>query len=463
MLHVRQKQTIQLFAVQLILIVLNTAIFAAVWYFYYADRMYTPFYAKGDYAVIFVFALVYSLLARLYGGFALTISRITELIYSQGVALLISYGFMYLVSWLLMRRCPNPLPLLLACGLSCFAAFLWARPANTASNRICPPARTILIYCNEEAHKNGKAIIRSLRWRFQLEDEICADEMPIDRICEKVLQSDADSVMLCGIASSQRNDILKFCIMHDIRCMVRPNIGDFMMNGAPILQMNNLPVMMCQRATPVVVYAVGKRLADLLLGLAGLIVASPFMLVAAVAIKLYDGGPVLFRQTRLTKDGRTFQIFKFRSMRVDAEKDGVARLASKGDDRITPVGKIIRACRIDELPQIINILRGDMSLVGPRPERPEIAAKYEEQIPEFALRLQVKAGLTGYAQVYGKYNTEPYDKLQMDLMYIAQQGFVTDLKIIFATIKILFVPESTEGVEQGQTTAMETAESASGK
>lgn len=211
------------------------------------------------------------------------------------------------------------------------------------------------------------------------------------------------------------------------------------------------------------VYVAGKRLADLLLGLVGLVLTSPFMLLTALAIKLYDGGPVLFRQTRLTKDGREFQILKFRSMRVDAEKDGVARLAAKEDDRITPVGRVIRACRLDELPQIINILRGDMSLVGPRPERPEIADQYDEQIPEFSLRLQVKAGLTGYAQVYGKYNTEPYDKLQMDLMYIAQQSFVTDLKIIFATIKILFVPESTEGVDQGQTTAMDPTESAAGR
>ena len=457
MLHIRQKQALQLFFVQFVLIVLNTAVFAMVWYLYFADRLDKPFYAKGDYAVILLFVVVYSLLARLYGGFALTISRITELIYSQGVALLISYGIMYIVTGLLMRVWPNPVPLLLAWAVSCFFAFLWARPANKATNRICPPTRTILIYLNEEAHKNGKAIIRSLSWRFDLEQEICAST-PTQEICETIRESGVDTVMLCGIASSQRNDILKFCIMNDIRCMVRPNIGDFVMNSAPILQMDNLPVMMCQRATPSVIYAAGKRLADLLLSLVGLVIASPFMLAAALAIKLYDGGPVFFRQTRLTKDGREFVILKFRSMRVDAEKDGVARLAARADDRITPVGKVIRACRIDELPQIINILRGDMSLVGPRPERPEIAAQYEEHIPEFALRLQVKAGLTGYAQVYGKYNTAPYDKLQMDLMYIAQQSFVTDLKIIFATIKILFVPESTEGVDQGQTTAISESE-----
>ena len=170
-------------------------------------------------------------------------------------------------------------------------------------------------------------------------------------------------------------------------------------------------------------------------------------------IKAYDHGPAFYKQVRLTKDGRRFEILKFRSMRVDAEKDGVARLAATDDDRITPVGKIIRAIRFDELPQIFNILKGDMSIVGPRPERPEIAAQYEEEMPAFSLRLQVKAGLTGTAQVYGKYNTEPKDKLKMDLMYINDMSLKEDLKLIFATVKILFMKESTAGVQQGQVTA----------
>ena len=165
---------------------------------------------------------------------------------------------------------------------------------------------------------------------------------------------------------------------------------------------------------------------------------------------------MFYRQKRLTRNGREFYVLKFRSMRQDAEKDGVARLSTgDADDRITPVGRFIRKVRIDELPQLLNILEGSMSIVGPRPERPEIASQYEETLPEFSLRLQAKAGLTGYAQVYGKYNTTPYDKLQMDLMYIAHPSFLEDLRIIFATIKILFLPESTQGVAQGMETAMD--------
>ena len=163
----------------------------------------------------------------------------------------------------------------------------------------------------------------------------------------------------------------------------------------------------------------------------------------------------MYKQERLGKNGKPFKVLKFRSMRVDAENDGVARLSTgDADDRITPVGRVIRKTRIDELPQLINILAGELTIVGPRPERPEIARYYEEEMPEFSLRLQAKAGLTGLAQVYGKYNTTPYDKLQMDLMYIAKPSLVEDLRIIFATVKILFMPESTEGVREGQTTAM---------
>ena len=237
--------------------------------------------------------------------------------------------------------------------------------------------------------------------------------------------------------------------------MIRPNIGDFLVNSAKDVQLANLPVMLCEGNPQSNLYMIGKRFFDIVLGILGLIVFSPFMILTAIAIKLYDGGPIIYKQVRLTQNRKQFYVYKFRSMKVDAEKDGVARLASKNDSRITPIGKFIRAVRIDEMPQIFCILSGNMSIVGPRPERPEIAEKYEKEMPEFALRLRTKAGLTGYAQVYGKYNTEPYDKLQMDLMYIAQQSFVTDLKIIFATIKILFLPESTEGVAAGQTTALD--------
>ena len=262
-------------------------------------------------------------------------------------------------------------------------------------------------------------------------------------------------VFLCGVHSHERNIILKQCVAKGVQVYVIPRIGDVIMSGAERMHMFHLPMLRVGRYNPNPEYLFIKRVFDLFVSGLALLLLSSIMVAVGIAIKATDGGPAFYKQCRLTKDGKTFNVLKFRSMRVDAEKDGVARLSTgDNDDRITPIGKFIRKCRLDELPQLINIFKGQMSIVGPRPERPEIAEQYYEELPEFALRLQAKAGLTGYAQVYGKYNTTPYDKLQMDLMYISNPSFVEDLKIMFATVRILFMPESTEGVSEGQTTAM---------
>ena len=265
---------------------------------------------------------------------------------------------------------------------------------------------------------------------------------------------DMETVFLSGIHSHDRNIILKYCIEKNVRVYVIPRVGDVLMSGATQVHLFHLPMLRIGRYEPNPEYLFFKRLFDLVMSVTGIVILSPIMLLTALAIKLYDRGPVFYAQTRLTKDGKEFNVLKFRSMKVNAEQDGVARLSSGDKDpRITPVGRIIRKCRVDELPQLFNVLKGDMTLVGPRPERPSIAAEYEEEMPEFRLRLQAKAGLTGYAQVYGKYNTTPYDKLLMDLMYISHPSLLEDLLIMFATVKILFMPESTEGVEEGQITA----------
>ena len=218
--------------------------------------------------------------------------------------------------------------------------------------------------------------------------------------------------------------------------------------------MFHLPMLRSRRYQPMSEYRTVKRTLDIVFSGIALILFSPIMLVTAIAIKM-DGGPVFYKQTRLTQNGKLFKILKFRSMCVDAEKKTGAVLSSgKDDPRITKVGRIIRACRVDEMPQLINIFRGEMSIVGPRPERPEIAAVIEKELPEFRLRLQAKAGLTGYAQVYGKYNTDPYEKLEFDLLYINDMSVFTDIRLIFATFGILFSKESTQGVENGQVTAV---------
>ena len=453
MMDKEQRTDLYLLLVKALLVAVETAFFAAAWYLFYSKQLFVEtFYGKGHLFVIALFVVLYVSLAKLYGGFDLTTSSASELSYGHAVAAVITAFFTYIVLWLLQRTLPNVLPLLAVMAGMILASALWSGPAVRLTNRLLPPKRTVLIYAYSEAMENGQMIINNMPWRFALVGQLAVDGDPARTLAE-LKAMNAEAVMICGVSSSVRNDIVKFCIAEKMEAYVRPNIGDYLINGAKTMQMCSLPVMLCQRCNPSVWYLVVKRGMDIVLSLAALVILSPLMLVTAAAIKLYDGGPVFYKQIRLTKDRKEFYVYKFRSMRVDAEKDGVARLASQGDDRITPVGKVIRSLRIDELPQLLCILMGTMTIVGPRPERPEIAEQYEKEMPEFALRLQAKAGLTGYAQVYGKYNTSPYNKLQMDLQYIGSMGLVTDLKIIFATIKVLFVPESTEGVAQGQTTA----------
>ena len=445
MIHLRQKQSAELLLLDILLVILNVASFTVCWYAYYEKHLYLTFEGIGDYLVIALFGAMYAVFAHLYGGFDLVVSRVAELIYSHVIALVMTNFFMFMVLWMLIRSSvPNILPQLLCLAVCCGISAIWSLAASRLADRIVPPKPTVLIYDNKEAYKNGVDIVRKHRNRFEVVGE--AEAATSLRELKKQLEDcGAQAVFLCGIASSRRNDILKYCIANDIQAYVRPNIGDLLISNGQNLRMNHLPVLLCQRAAPSVFYLVLKRAVDIVLSGLALIVASPFMLLTAIAIKLYDGGPVLFTQTRMTLNRKEFKIHKFRSMKVDADKGGKGIVTMQNDDRITPVGKVIRACRLDELPQLYDIFIGNMTIVGPRPERIETIELYEKEMPEFALRLQVKAGLTGYAQVYGKANTSPYDKLQMDLMYIGEQGILTDIKIILATIKILFMPESTEG------------------
>lgn len=430
--------------------VLMTVPFALCWYSYYAKHIASPFYAKGDYLVVALFFVLFIIFGRVYDAFLTSMQRISEIVYAQFLAAAVSDFIMYIVIWLLSKHLPNILPGVAALIGQVILAAVWAYNAHHAYFKIFPPQATAVIYDTRQGTEKliGKYGLDS---KYKVVLTATADEC----IANLAMLDGVSTVFMSGIHSHDRNVILKYCVENNIGTFVIPRIGDTIMSGAYPMHMFHLPMLKVGRYHPQPEYLFIKRLLDIVISAVALVVLSPIFLITAIVIKATDHGPVFYKQIRLTKDGKEFGILKFRSMRVDAEKDGVARLSSGDhDDRITPVGKVIRACRIDELPQLLNILRGELSIVGPRPERPEIAAQYCEEMPEFSLRLQAKAGLTGYAQIYGKYNTTPYDKLVMDLMYIAHPSIVEDLKIMFATVKILFMPESTEGVSEGQTTAM---------
>ena len=424
--------------------------FAAAWFMYYQYQLSSPFFFWGDVVIVVIFAIVYFYFCKIYDAFLISHYRIFDVIASQVLALLFSDLIMYAVALLLCKRFPNPLPLLLCLADQVSISIIWTCLAHRTYFRWYPARKTIIVY---DSRRGMQDLIEEygLAKKFDVKKtasvEECLDDLS--------MIDDMQVVFLSGIHSHDRNFILKYCLYENKQVYVIPRIGDVIMSSAKQMHMFHLPIMRVQRYRPRPGYLFSKRVFDIVAASIGLIVLSPVFLITAIAIKATDKGPVFYKQERLTKNGKRFMIHKFRSMRVDAEKDGVARLSSgENDDRITPVGRFIRKCRIDELPQLIDILAGNLSVVGPRPERPEIAEEYMKEIPEFQLRLQAKAGLTGYAQVYGKYNTTPYDKLQMDLMYIAHPSFAEDIRICFATFKILFTSESTEGVAEGQTTAI---------
>lgn len=430
-------------------VVLITIPFAWGWFNYYAQHIALPFYDRGNWVVVALYAVLYMIFGRVYGGFWISLNRISESVYSQALAVMMTSGIMYMVTFLLERQLPNIWPVIAAFAVQLVLSGIWSMAAHVAYYILFPATKTIIVY---DERQGMEKLIQD--YGFEKKFTVIKTLTVEKCIANIDLLHNVQTVFVSGVHSHERNIILKYCVEHGIMMYLVPRIGDVMMSGAQQMHMFHLPMLRVGRYNPSPWHTIAKRTFDVLSAGALFLVISPLMLITAIAIKT-DGGPVFYKQRRLTQDGKEFDVLKFRSMHVDAEKDGVARLSTGDkDDRITKVGHFIRKVRIDELPQLLNIIGGSMSVVGPRPERPEIASQYVKEMPEFSLRLQAKAGLTGYAQVYGKYNTTPYDKLQMDLMYISNPSFWEDLRIIFATIKILFVPESTEGVAEGQKTAM---------
>ena len=428
-----------------------SAPFIVSWYLYYASRISSPFYFWGNLVVFVLFMLLYFYFARTYDAFFISHNTIGEIVTSQSLSAFLADTAMYFVIILLSKRLVNPLPLMAAFAVQFALSAFWSLIANLVYYRIYPAKKTLII---NDVRRDMDGIIRKyhMERKFDISKSVSVEEC----LNDLSVIDDVEVVFLSGVHTHERNIILKYCMYNDKLVYMIPRVGDVIMSGAQQVHLFHLPMLRTGGYRPNPEYVITKRLFDIIASVLGLIVLSPLFLVVAIVIKASDKGPVFYRQERLTKDGKRFMIHKFRSMRVDAEKDGIPRLSSGVyDDRITPVGRFIRRCRIDELPQLFDILTGNLSVVGPRPERPEIAEEYRKEMPEFQLRLQAKAGLTGYAQIYGKYNTTPYDKLQLDLMYIAHPSLAEDIRICFATIRILFKPSSTEGVAPGQTTALE--------
>ena len=427
--------------VKMVNIVLLMIPFVKCWTLYYEPRTTTVGSKQVSVLVMIIFFLICYYFGQRLDCFRVSILQIRDVIFGEVLATMITDIIMYILIWMLSIHLPNLIPGLITWGGQCVIGVIWAYVMHQSYFSTHPPLCTIVIY-DERMGMENLIHTYGLEKRFNIKTVY-----PVESIMDKLeVMEEFDAAFLCGIHSRERNIILKHCISHKIKLFMIPRIADVMMRGSEQIHMLHLPILKTQRYKPSIEYQIIKRTMDIVVSGIATIVLSPLFLITAIAVKS-DGGPAFYKQKRLTKDGKVFEILKFRSMRVDAEKySGAVLSAGENDPRITKVGRIIRACRLYEIPQLLNILKGDMSLVVPRPERPELQKEIEKEVPEFGLRLQAKAGLTGYAQVYGKYNTTFYDKLLMDLMYISKPSILEDLTIMLATVKILTSKESTEGV-----------------
>lgn len=440
-------------------LLMQTAVYAYIWFEYYypivngnlMGRQGLKFYRNGHILVIALYLLLLFFFTNTYGGLKVGYLKPMDVFLSQFFAVLFVNIVTYVQISLMRNWIVTPVYLIAASGVQIFISLVWINFCDYFYRRVFPPREMLLIHGEREiADILQKFSSRKDKYRIVK----CMDVKEGLWKLEEEIEKGYGAIVLWDIPTAERNHLLKYCYSRSIRVYMMPKIPDVLVKGSDQLHLFDTPIFLTREYALSVEQRMVKRLIDIFCSLILLVIASPFMLLTAICIKCYDGGPVFYKQIRCTRDGREFQIMKFRSMSVDAEKDGVARLATKNDKRITPVGKFIRMVRIDELPQLINILKGDMSFIGPRPERPEIIRQYMEDMPEFAFRMKVKAGLAGYAQVYGKYNTTPYDKLKLDLCYIENYSLWLDLKLMLLTLKILMKPESTEGVETSQVTAM---------
>lgn len=404
------------------------------------------FYYSNGYLVFFVLYLVlFIIIGKMFDSFDLGDTTTTDIFLSYSLTLLVSNVIFYFVLCLITLRLLPTLPMIYLLISEIIVSAILLYSENRYIRHNLPPVKVVAIYGEEHYGLIGKLNnIRDLS--MSVIKKIDLKDVDYERLDE--LLEGADGVVTLDVHHENKKRIFKACYDRQILVYDVPSITDMLLASSDILHIVDTPILKINKYGPDETEGIFKRLIDIFGSLFLIVVTSPIMILVAIAIKIQDGGDILYKQVRLTKDKKEFKIYKFRSMVMNAEKNTGVVFAKKDDDRITPIGKFIRKTRFDELPQLFNILKGEMSFVGPRPERPEIYEEICKDMPEFTFRLVVKAGLTGYAQIYGKYNTSLRDKLLLDLYYIENYSLIDDIKLLLLTLKIVFNKDATEGVKE---------------
>ena len=445
--HFEQYKRIIKCASSTVIIMLELAIYWYVWLNYYNRNMQQPFYRRGNWLIAGDYVVVLLLLHRLYGGLKIGIYRYWNLVYSHMISIIGVNIFSYVQVVLFDKKMHNPTALMAMTVVDFILVMVWAWAYKKVYNTLFPKRKLLLVYGqNSMFHLMNRIDTREDKYEIA---KIISIDKGIDLIIEQAEKY--DGIIIGDIPADMRNKLVKMCFCRDIRSYTLPKLSDILLRSSTELNIFDSPLYLSRNIGGLAWdQKLVKRMVDIIVASLLLVISSPFFLLIAILIRCTDPGPVLYTQKRLTEGGIIFNIYKFRTMVVDAEKKSGPIKAGDKDPRILPIGHILRATRLDELPQLINILKGEMSMVGPRPERPELTEIITRHIPEFEYRLKVKAGLTGYAQIYGRYCTTSYDKLKLDLTYIRNYSVWLDLKLILMTPKVLFMKESTDGFEDGK-------------
>jgi len=421
--------------------VLVSCCFAYVWIEYYSSAITSPFFSKGNWALIFLYMLLFHLFTNLYGGYRVGIERITDIVYSNWLTIFIVNSITYLQISLIGRWFQNPIPMLVLLCIQLLLTSVWAISVNWVYFKMFKAKQLFCLYNGDDPSQITDLFI-SRPDKFNIRKTIKVNLQDKD-FYEQL--NGSEGILIYNIPHEKSAEILKYCIQKNMCYYLLPSLEDIILRTSDIIYLDDTILFMSKNEGLLLGQKLFKRAFDIFFSIILMLLFAPVMISIALIIRLSNGKPILYTQKRCTEKAKIFNIIKFRTMIIDAEKDGVALLAQEDDLRITIVGKLLRQFRLDELPQLINILKGEMSFVGPRPERPEIIEQYRESLPEFDFRLTVKSGLTGYAQVLGRYNTPPEEKLKLDLIYIQTYSFLLDIKILLMTIKAVFSKNSSQG------------------
>lgn len=419
------------------LILILFLLFNLLWGNLFSNIIY--FYNKGNWFINVVMICVVIYFNYIYGGFKLKENKLSEIIFSQILTLIITNLSLYFVVCVSTKRLVIIFPFMILLFVQVIFTLIFNSISKYFTNKFFPARNTLIIYDKSNGDVDTKLT------------DIYNNMFKVSKIIEIKELKDIPSyqsyeyIVLYKLSTVEKENLLIRFFDKNLIVYIIPSLGDILTNNMGVSHIIDTPMLISSCFGPSQTSRIVKRIIDFTISLTACILLSPLMILVYFAIKVFDGGPAIYKQERVTLHGKSFNIYKFRSMVINAEVNGEAKFATKNDNRITPIGKIIRKFRLDELPQLFNILKGDMSIVGPRPERPEIISDIKKDLPEFDFRLKVKAGLTGYAQVYGKYNTKLEDKLLLDLIYIQNYSIVLDFKIMFLTVKSIFSSDSTEG------------------